>query len=178
MSFLNLPVRTLVAACGLSLLSLAAHADSFRGDAHAPQQAAVATPHPAATVAGLETLANGGNAFDAAAAIAAALAVAEPYGSGLGGGGFFLLRQAGAQPTYRFLDARERAPKAAYADMYRRNGKVDPRLSVDGPLAAAIPGAGGAGRIEQPLRTQAPGRQSGAGDPPGGGWRIRRPDLP
>ncbi|MBF3045591.1 gamma-glutamyltransferase, partial [Pseudomonas aeruginosa] len=59
---------------------------------------------------------------------------------GLGGGGFFLLRQAGAQPTYRFLDARERAPKAAYADMYRRNGKVDPRLSVDGPLAAAIPG--------------------------------------
>ncbi|MCT6021764.1 hypothetical protein LZN09_27795, partial [Pseudomonas aeruginosa] len=55
MSFLNLPVRTLVAACGLSLLSLAAHADSFRGDAHAPQQAAVATPHPAATVAGLET---------------------------------------------------------------------------------------------------------------------------
>lgn len=178
MSFLNLPVRTLVAACGLSLLSLAAHADSFRGDAHAPQQAAVATPHPAATVAGLETLANGGNAFDAAAAIAAALAVAEPYGSGLGGGGFFLLRQAGAQPTYRFLDARERAPKAAYADMYRRNGKVDPRLSVDGPLAAAIPIAGGAGRIEQPLRTQAPGRQSGAGDPPGGGWRIRRPDLP
>ncbi|MBH9415619.1 gamma-glutamyltransferase [Pseudomonas aeruginosa] len=140
MSFLNLPVRTLVAACGLSLLSLAAHADSFRGDAHAPQQAAVATPHPAATVAGLETLANGGNAFDAAAAIAAALAVAEPYGSGLGGGGVFLLRQAGAQPTYRFLDARERAPKAAYADMYRRNGKVDPRLSVDGPLAAAIPG--------------------------------------
>lgn len=127
-------------ACGLSLLSLAAHADSFRGNAHAPQQAAVATPHPAATVAGLETLANGGNAFDAAAAIAAALAVAEPYGSGLGGGGFFLLRQAGAQPTYRFLDARERAPKAAYADMYRRNGKVDPRLSVDGPLAAAIPG--------------------------------------
>ncbi len=54
MSFLNLPVRTLVAACGLSLLSLAAHAGSFRGDAHAPQQAAVATPHPAATVAGLK----------------------------------------------------------------------------------------------------------------------------
>lgn len=44
MSFLNLPVRTLVAACGLSLLSLAAHADSFRGDAHAPQQAADSSP--------------------------------------------------------------------------------------------------------------------------------------
>ncbi|MFO6295373.1 gamma-glutamyltransferase, partial [Pseudomonas aeruginosa] len=82
----------------------------------------------------------GGNASHTPAAMTPALAVAEPYGSGLGGGGFFLLRQAGAQPTYRFLDARERAPKAAYADMYRRNGKVDPRLSVDGPLAAAIPG--------------------------------------
>lgn len=105
-----------------------------------PDQAAVATAHPAATVAGLETLAQGGNAFDAAIAIAAALAVAEPYGSGLGGGGFFLLRQAGEQPTYRFIDARERAPLAAGPDLYRRDGTVQRELSLDGPLAAAIPG--------------------------------------
>ncbi|MDG9922509.1 MULTISPECIES: gamma-glutamyltransferase [unclassified Pseudomonas] len=105
-----------------------------------PQQAAVATAHPAATVAGLETLAQGGNAFDAAVAIAAALAVAEPYGSGLGGGGFFLLRQAGDKPTYRFIDARERAPLSAGPDLYRRNGTVQRELSLNGPLAAAIPG--------------------------------------
>ena len=105
-----------------------------------PQQAAVATAHPAATVAGLETLAQDGNAFDAAVAIAAALAVAEPYGSGLGGGGFFLLRQAGDKPTYRFIDARERAPLSAGPDLYRRNGTVQRELSLNGPLAAAIPG--------------------------------------
>ncbi|WP_342245066.1 gamma-glutamyltransferase [Pseudomonas sp. OTU5201] len=105
-----------------------------------PGRAAVATPNPSATVAGLETLAQGGNAFDAAVAISAALAVAEPYGSGLGGGGFFLLRQGGDKPAYRFLDARERAPLAANARLYVRDGKVDPALSLDGPLAAAIPG--------------------------------------
>jgi len=108
--------------------------------AEAPEQAAVASAHPAATVAGLETLAAGGNAFDAAVAVAAALAVVEPYGSGLGGGGFFLLREAGAKPTYRFLDARERAPLAAHADLYKRDGRVRPELSLNGPLAAAIPG--------------------------------------
>lgn len=103
-----------------------------------PGRSAIATAHPAATVAGRETLALGGNAFDAAVAISAALAVVEPYGSGLGGGGFFLLRSADAR--YVFLDARERAPGAAHADLYRRDGQVQPGLSRDGALAAAIPG--------------------------------------
>ncbi|MGY4534082.1 gamma-glutamyltranspeptidase/glutathione hydrolase [Pseudomonas sp. TE3786] len=110
------------------------------GAAPQPKQAAIASAHPAATIAGLETLAAGGNAFDAAIAVSAALAVVEPYSSGLGGGGFFLLRQAGEQAQYRFLDARERAPLAAHADLYKRDGKVQPQLSLDGPLAAAIPG--------------------------------------
>ncbi|MEE9099697.1 gamma-glutamyltransferase family protein [Pseudomonas nitroreducens] len=135
MSLLNIRSRaTLLGFCSLLLLSAALHA------AEHPAQAGVATAHPAATVAGLETLADGGNAFDAAVAISAALAVAEPYGSGLGGGGFFLLRQAGDPPTYRFIDARERAPLAAHARMYERNGKVDPQLSTNGALAAGIPG--------------------------------------
>ena len=116
----------------LLLLSLGLQA------AERPGSSAIASAHPAATVAGKETLALGGNAFDAAVAISAALAVVEPYGSGLGGGGFFLLRSADGR--YAFLDARERAPGAAHADLYRRDGQVQPALSRDGALAAAIPG--------------------------------------
>ncbi len=124
-------------ALGCALLALVAF--NLQA-AEQPGRAAVASAHPAATVAGLETLALGGNAFDAAVTISAALAVVEPYSSGLGGGGFFLLREAGEQPTYRFLDARERAPLAAHADLYRRDGQVQQALSLNGPLAAAIPG--------------------------------------
>lgn len=128
-----LPWRTLLGA--LALLC------AFELQAAAqPERIAIASAHPAATVAGQETLALGGNAFDAAVAISAALAVVEPYGSGLGGGGFFLLREAGDSPIYRFLDARERAPQAAHADLYRVDGEINKDLSLNGALAAAIPG--------------------------------------
>jgi gamma-glutamyltranspeptidase/glutathione hydrolase len=105
-----------------------------------PDQAAIASPHPIATAAGQEILVDGGNAFDAAIAISATLAVVEPYGSGLGGGGFFLLRQSGVPVQYQFLDAREKAPLKSKPKMFHRNGILQPDLSLNGPLAAAIPG--------------------------------------
>jgi len=101
---------------------------------------AVATAHPLASEVGRRILEAGGNAFDATVAVSAALAVVEPYGSGLGGGGFFLLREAGESPQHSFLDARERAPAAATPDLYLREGKIRRELSLNGPLAAAIPG--------------------------------------
>lgn len=104
-----------------------------------PGQAAIATAHPLATEVGHEILARGGNAFDAAAAVAAALAVVEPWNSGLGGGGFFLLHRA-RDGFEVMIDARERAPLAATRDMYLRDGRPVPALSVDGALAAGIPG--------------------------------------
>lgn len=105
-----------------------------------PAQAAVATAHPLATQAALQVLADGGNAFDAAVAATAALAVVEPYGSGLGGGGFYLLRSAKDGSTI-MLDAREKAPLAADPQMYLdARGEVLKRKSMDGALAAAIPG--------------------------------------
>ena len=108
--------------------------------AQGPGRAAIATPHAEATAAAREILEQGGNAFDAAIAVSAALAVVEPYGSGLGGGGFFLLREGETPARYTFIDARERAPGRASEAMYLKDGKVQPGLSINGPLAAAIPG--------------------------------------
>lgn len=105
-----------------------------------PVKAAIASAHPLATDAGHEILAAGGNAFDAAVAVAAALAVVEPYSSGIGGGGFFLLHRADNRYEM-MIDAREKAPSAADRDMYLdTKGQVQERLSKDGPLAAGIPG--------------------------------------
>ena len=103
-------------------------------------RSAIASAHPLATAAGFEVLEQGGNAFDAAVAISATLAVVEPMGSGLGGGGFWLLHRA-SDGFQTMLDGREKAPAAATRDMYLdKQGKVIDRLSLDGTLAAAIPG--------------------------------------
>ena len=78
---------------------------------------AVATAHPLATQAGLEILQQGGNAFDAAVAVTAVLAVVEPYASGLGGGGFWLLHVEDENRNV-MIDGREVAPLTATRDMY------------------------------------------------------------
>jgi len=102
--------------------------------------AGIATAHPLATDAGHEILQAGGNAFDAAVAITATLAVVEPMSSGLGGGGFWLLHRE--EDQYQIMiDGRETAPQAAHRDMYLDSkGEVIADLSIDGPLAAGIPG--------------------------------------
>ena len=105
-----------------------------------PPQAAIATAHPLATQAGKEILQSGGNAFDAAVAITAVLAVVEPYSSGLGGGGFWLLRDQKQQKTI-MLDGRETAPLNAHRELYLdQNGDYIPSSSVNGSLSAGIPG--------------------------------------
>jgi gamma-glutamyltranspeptidase/glutathione hydrolase len=109
--------------------------------AETPPGYAVASAHPLATAAGMEILEKGGNAFDAAVAVSAALAVVEPQSSGIGGGGFWLLhRQADGFQT--FVDGREVAPLAATAGMYLdEKGQAVAIKSREGALAAAIPGA-------------------------------------
>ena len=105
-----------------------------------PGHDAVASAQPYATKAGMQVMAEGGNAFDAAVAVSAALSVVEPYSSGIGGGGFWLLHDAKTGKNI-FVDGREYAPAAATATMYQdRQGNVIPGASLNGPLSAAIPG--------------------------------------
>ncbi|MGY1663581.1 gamma-glutamyltransferase [Geodermatophilus sp. SYSU D00705] len=78
---------------------------------------AVATVDPDATRIGLEVLAAGGNAADAAVAAAAALGVSEPYSAGVGGGGFFLYHDA-ASGAVSSIDGRETAPQAMGPDAF------------------------------------------------------------
>lgn len=105
-----------------------------------PPQAAVVTAHPLATQAGIDILQEGGNAFDAAVAITATLGVVEPNGSGLGGGGFWLLYTADNDRVV-MVDGRETAPALARKNLYldeRENVKSG--ASINGPTAAGIPG--------------------------------------
>ena len=126
------------AVAWLALATLSATAAP--APATAPGRAAIASAHPLATEAGLEVLAQGGNAFDAAVAVSAALAVVEPNGSGLGGGGFYLLHRAG-DGRQLLVDAREVAPAAATRDMFLdAGGQPVEGLSTRHALAAGIPG--------------------------------------
>jgi len=112
--------------------------------ADGPGKAAISSAHELATEAGFEVLEQGGNAFDAAVAVSAALAVVEPSSSGIGGGGFWLLHRE-SDDFSTMVDGREEAPGAASRDMYLdENGEVDRDLATNGPLAAGIPGAAAA----------------------------------
>ena len=108
--------------------------------AEKPGAAVISSAHHLATDAGHEVLAMGGNAFDAAVAVSAALAVVEPSSSGIGGGAFWLLHRA-ADGHDIMIDARETAPAAIKAAMYLDEaGQLDRDKSVNGALAAGIPG--------------------------------------
>ncbi|WP_345782437.1 gamma-glutamyltransferase [Lysobacter stagni] len=105
-----------------------------------PPGAAIASAHALATDAGMEMIRQGGNAFDAAVAVSATLAVVEPISSGIGGGGFFLLHDAKSGKDV-FVDARETAPASATPQAYLdTNGQLDNDRATNGPWSAGIPG--------------------------------------
>lgn len=123
-----------------SLLAVIVLFYSANVTANSNNTAAIATAHPVATQAGQSILKQGGNAFDAAVAISATLAVVEPFSSGIGGGGFWLLHDAKTK-KYTMVDGREVAPLSATKTLYQdKNGDVIKGLSINGALAAGIPG--------------------------------------
>src|SRR6266403_4446335 len=135
--------------CAPTVTAVAQGAAEYRmraGDAKAWPRAAVrgakamvATDEEMGSNAGVEILKRGGNAVDAAVALAFALAVVEPAAGNIGGGGFMLIRLAGGRTT--FLDYRETAPGNATRDMYiGKDGQLDAEASVIGYRSVAVPG--------------------------------------
>src|ERR1700742_1294538 len=98
------------------------------------RKGAVATNHPEATQAGLDTLRAGGNAVDAAVAIGMSLSVVEPMMSGLGGDGFYQVHMAKPGKT-ECWNATGSAPRAADPERFRAAG-----IAVRGPLSVSTPG--------------------------------------
>src|SRR3954451_15858085 len=101
-----------------------------RGLAHRPvvmgTQGMIASAHPLASLAGLRMLQQGGNAVDAAVAVAAALNVAEPYMSGIGGCGYMMVYRA-KDRQLQALDYMGLAAGAGGPDQIRGQGGVKPR---------------------------------------------------
>ena len=132
----RLGVAVLACLCGATIGGPTAPNDLVaRGS-----KAAVVTAEPHASQIGLRVLEQGGNAVDAAVAVALALAVTHPQAGNLGGGGFMLVRMVDGRTAA--IDFRERAAKAASADMYlRADGSVDQDKVQFGASAAGVPGS-------------------------------------
>ena len=100
---------------------------------------AVVSAHPLASKVGVDAMKKGGNAFDAAIATQLVLAVVLPAAGNIGGGGFLLAYTANKETIA--LDYREKAPSAAFRNMYLdANGNAQTNLSQNGHLASGVPG--------------------------------------
>ena len=112
---------------------LGAHVRAVAGE-----HAMVVTSHQLASEVGVDVLRRGGNAVDAAVAVAFALAVVHPVAGNIGGGGFMVLRMRDG--TVGALDFRETAPSGATHDMYVDSGGRPTDASLTGHRAVGVPG--------------------------------------
>ncbi len=100
---------------------------------------AVAAEEGIAAEVGIEILRQGGNAADAAVAVALALAVTWPEAGNIGGGGFWISRDAKGRVLT--IDFRETAPRAARRDLFLEKKGMPAASSTEGPLASGVPGS-------------------------------------
>ncbi|WP_396594529.1 gamma-glutamyltransferase family protein [Brevundimonas sp. R86498] len=116
----------------------AAAQDDAARPAHGPF---VSAANPLAVEAGLAVLARGGSAVDAAVAVQAVLGLVEPQSSGLGGGAFLMVYDAGTREVTAY-DGRETAPAAATPELFHEDGA--PMPFFDAVLSGRSTGAPGA----------------------------------
>lgn len=135
----------LLAVIIFTVFSVIPQTDKLPPDSHQPynftaKNAMVVAAHPLAVRAGVKILQEGGNAVDAAVATALALNAAEPFASGIGGGGFMVIYTA-KERTVTVINYREKAPSEATPDMFIDEGKVNNVWRKSHGLAVAVPGA-------------------------------------
>ena len=145
---MNRCLHAIVSLCTLAVSATsAAQAVPTPAPVREPR-AMVVSIHHEATDAGVTILKAGGNAVDAAVAVAFALEVVYPQAGNIGGGGFMLIRPGHTHGSAKlgdgkahFLDYREKAPAAASRDMYvGPDGNVVKGLSTVGYKASGVPG--------------------------------------
>ena len=105
-----------------------------------PRSFGVAAQEPIAQAIGEKILQNGGNAIDAAIAVATSLAVTLPEAGNIAGGGFMMIYIKKENKVYA-IDYREKAPLSAYTNMFvNENNTLNKTLSQDSVWATGVPG--------------------------------------
>jgi len=99
----------------------------------------VVSAHPLASSIGIDILKQGGNAVDAAIAVAFTLSVAEPNASGIGGGGFMIIKMVN-QDEAVMIDYRETAPGKAMSEFYYQTKSSFKELTQTGATSVGVPG--------------------------------------
>lgn len=135
----------LIICCLISCQPQPGQVPGLPPDPHQPhdytgERGMVVAAHPLAVESGLAVLKKGGNAIDAAIATAFALNAAEPFASGIGGGGFMVLYLA-REKKVTVIDFRETAPARAFPTMYMRGGEIQNAWRTSNGLAVAVPGS-------------------------------------
>ena len=136
-----LAVALLTSAGLSSRRSLLTSADAASREPVRARHGIVASTNEIASKVGVDIMSHGGNAVDAAIAVAFALAVTHPAAGNLGGGGFMMIRLKDGRTTA--IDYREMAPAAATRNIYLdKDGKLieGEGGSIEGYRAAGVPG--------------------------------------
>jgi gamma-glutamyltranspeptidase/glutathione hydrolase len=131
--------KMLCLAVSLAVLSLSGAAMAMEVNDVFARNGMVSSAHELASKAGVQILQEGGNAVDAACATMLALNVVEPNASGIGGGGFMVIRFAQTGEVVE-LDYREVAPASSTKDMYASDKAKEEKVSKLGGLAVGVPG--------------------------------------
>jgi len=136
--FILLFTSIIFITCGSLIKTSKHHVTVSDGDVIG-KRGMVASAHPIASEVGINILKQGGNAVDAAVAVALALSIAEPNASGIGGGGFMVIKMAN-QDKAVMIDYREIAPHKATKQLYYKTESSFKELADEGCTSIGVPG--------------------------------------